>query len=206
MRAALRWPRGAAAVLRASARRREMPCAPPPRVFPCPHPLLLPSPPTNHPKPFQSFLLTPRVAPSPPSPNSSSPILIPGVLFHPAPQCLPSVPLHPFSILHQVPCLPPQSPILIPSVPCPPLPSTTLPMLSPSVPPSQSPLSDPQVSLSSPPKLFPLQFPHSDPYSSLPLSTSVFLLVPHFDPQNPQTPSSPPILRPRVRHPQVPSV
>lgn len=139
MRAALRWPRGAAAVLRASARRREMPCAPPPRVFPCPHPLLLPSPPTNHPKPFQSFLLTPRVTPARP-PSFCSPILIPGVLFHPAPQCLPSVPLHPFSILHQVPCLPPPVPYSNPQCPLSPLSPPLLSLCCPHQSPPPSPL------------------------------------------------------------------
>lgn len=73
----------------------------------------LPSPPSpplaphESPQTFPVLSSDPQGHSAPPSPNSSSPILIPGVLFHPAPQCLPSVPLHPFSILHQVPCLPP---------------------------------------------------------------------------------------------------
>ena len=102
----------------------------------CPVPptqgISLPSPPSpplaplESPQTFPVLSSDPQGNSAPPSPKSSSPILIPGVLFHPAPQCLPSVPLHPFSILHQVPCLPPPVPYSNSQCPLSPLPPPLL--------------------------------------------------------------------------------
>lgn len=106
----------------------------------------LPSPPSpplaphESPQTFPVLSSDPQGHSAPPSPNSSSPILIPRVLFHPAPQCLPSVPLHPFSILHQVPCLPPPVPYSNSQCPLSPLSPPLLSLCCPHQSPPPSPL------------------------------------------------------------------